>query len=135
MRSKTPEEIFKEEKRTIGQKIADGVTNFAGSWTFITLFLFVLCAWMAINSLNILPKTFDPYPFILLNLVLSCLAAIQAPIILMSNRRQSQKDSLISEQDYLVDVEAERKISEIKDMMILIKVDLEKIKKNSIEKK
>ena len=101
-----------EEKLTFGKKIADRVTNFVGSWTFIIIFFIVLILWMVINTIIIL-KPFDPYPFILLNLVLSCIAAVQAPVILMSQIRQSQKDSLRAEHDYKTDLKAELEIRHI----------------------
>jgi uncharacterized membrane protein len=112
--------LFKS-RRTLGQKAADQLTKIAGSWFFIlTLFAFLL-AWMILNSyifINYLKgNPFDPYPFILLNLVLSCLAAIQAPIILMSQNRQTQRDRIKSEYDYRINKKAEEEIREIKDML------------------
>lgn len=106
-------------KLTIGQKTADFLTKWAGSWIFIIGFLFCLIIWVLINAYfwfeyNFSGKPFDPYPFILLNLILSCLAAIQAPIILMSQNRQEQKDRLKTEYDYEVDRKAEREIRELK---------------------
>ena len=99
-----------EKDLTIGQKIADKVAAFGGSWTFIiTFFLFIL-VWMLINILLLTIKPFDPYPFILLNLILSCLAAIQAPIIMMSQNRQEQKDRLRAEHDYKINLKAELEI-------------------------
>ncbi len=95
---------------TFGQKIADRVAAFGGSWTFIiTFFLFILI-WMSINVWILTNKPFDPYPFILLNLILSCLAAIQAPIIMMSQNRQEQKDRQRSEHDYKINLKAELEI-------------------------
>ena len=101
-----------EGNLTIGQKLADSVTLFVGSWAFIVIFFIVLFAWMAVNTI-IIWKPFDPYPFILLNLVLSCIAAIQAPIIMMSQNRQAQKDSLRAEHDYKTDLKAELEIRHI----------------------
>ena len=101
-----------ESTLTFGQRIADSVTLFVGSWIFIILFFIVLFAWIAVNTM-IIWKHFDPYPFILLNLVLSCIAAILAPIILMSQIRQSQKDSLRAEHDYKTDLKAELEIRHI----------------------
>ncbi|HRO73196.1 MAG TPA: DUF1003 domain-containing protein [Saprospiraceae bacterium] len=99
-----------ESKITMGQKIADKVAAFGGSWTFIiTFFLFILI-WMAVNVWLLASKPFDPYPFILLNLILSCLAAIQAPIIMMSQNRQEQKDRQRSEHDYKINLKAELEI-------------------------
>ena len=101
-----------EGNLTFGQKIADSVTIFVGSWAFIIIFFIVLFAWMAVNTI-IIWKHFDPFPFILLNLVLSCVAAIQAPVILMSQIRQAQKDSLRAEHDYKTDLKAELEIRHI----------------------
>ncbi|HRP01387.1 MAG TPA: DUF1003 domain-containing protein [Candidatus Kapabacteria bacterium] len=99
-----------ESKLTLGQKTADKIADFGGSWTFIiAFFLFLLC-WMAINIWVLSTKPFDPYPFILLNLILSCLAAIQAPIIMMSQNRQEQKDRIRSEHDYKINLKAELEI-------------------------
>jgi uncharacterized membrane protein len=86
------------------------LATFGGSWKFIISFLTVLLLWIALNSVVILSKAFDPYPFILLNLVLSCLAAIQAPIILMSQNRQDAKDRLRSDYDYRVNLKAELEV-------------------------
>ena len=104
--------LFYQNKRTFGQKAADILAEYAGSWGFIIGFSVFLVAWMALNVYGWLGH-WDPYPFILLNLVLSCLAAIQAPIILMSQNRQSQKDRLKAEYDYLVNRRAEREVQEI----------------------
>ncbi|MBB1148576.1 DUF1003 domain-containing protein [Myroides sp. NP-2] len=99
-----------ETKLTLGQKIADKVAAFGGSWTFILTFFTFLLIWMAINIWVFTVKPFDPYPFILLNLILSCLAAIQAPIIMMSQNRQEQKDRQRGEQDYKINLKAELEI-------------------------
>lgn len=99
-------------KRTFGERAADNLANWAGSWTFILGFLIFLALWMAFNVYAFL-NIWDPYPFILLNLVLSCIAALQAPIILMSQNRQSQKDRQKAEYDYKVNRKAERGIEEI----------------------
>jgi len=108
-------------KLTIGQKAADKLTIFAGSWTFIISFLVFITLWMALNITALL-NNWDPYPFILLNLVLSCLAAIQAPIILMSQNRSAERDRLRALYDLEVNKKAEK---EIEDMQ----ADLEQIKK------
>lgn len=112
--------LFKQ-KWTFGQKAADKLTNFAGSWTFIILFFIFLVLWMITNvhffiKYN-LGEPWDPYPFILLNLVLSCLAAVQAPVILMSQNRQTQKDRLRAEYDYRVNKRAEKEIQEVKKQL------------------
>lgn len=99
-----------EAKLTVGQKIADKVAAFGGSWTFIVTFFSFIIIWMIINVWFIATKPFDPYPFILLNLILSCLAAIQAPIIMMSQNRQEQKDRQRSEHDYKINLKAELEI-------------------------
>jgi uncharacterized membrane protein len=98
------------EHRTLGERLSDHLASFGGSWTFITLFGVVLLVWMGFNLVAAGRPQFDPYPFILLNLVLSCLAAIQAPIIMMSQKRQEAKDRLRSENDYRVNLKAELEI-------------------------
>ncbi|HKB78408.1 MAG TPA: DUF1003 domain-containing protein, partial [Thermoanaerobaculia bacterium] len=98
-----------EERLTFGQRIADRVATFGGSWPFIFLFGTIMVAWMGVNIVAL--THFDPYPFILLNLVLSTLAAIQAPIIMMSQNRQASKDKLLAENDYQVNRKAEMEIS------------------------
>jgi uncharacterized membrane protein len=103
------EEDF-DEKRTLGERLSDGLASFGGSWSFLISFGCVLVVWMAINVIAGVNRAFDPYPFILLNLVLSCIAAIQAPIIMMSQRRQEQKDRLRSSNDYQVNLKAELEI-------------------------
>lgn len=95
---------------TFGQHLADRMSSFGGSWTFILIFIAVLIAWIALNVVVLQKKAFDPYPYILLNLVLSCLAAIQAPVILMSQNRQEEKDRLRAEHDYRVNLKAEFEI-------------------------
>ncbi len=99
-------------KPTLGQRAADAVASFGGSWTFIALFAAILVVWVGLNSFILVKyeKTFDPYPYILLNLFLSMLAAIQAPIILMSQNRQAEKDRLNAEHDYEVNLKAELEI-------------------------
>ncbi|MEN3147813.1 DUF1003 domain-containing protein [Neorhizobium sp. IRAMC:178] len=102
-----------ERNPTFGERIADKVATFGGSWTFILSFLGVLVVWMGINVVGLFAQPFDPYPFILLNLVLSCLAALQAPVIMMSQRRQEQKDRLRSENDYMINLRAELEIRQL----------------------
>lgn len=97
-------------KLTTGQKMADKIAQFGGSWIFIIVFFSFLVLWMVVNVWLLFSKPFDPYPFILLNLILSCLAAIQAPIIMMSQNRQEQKDRQRSEHDYKIDLKAELEI-------------------------
>ena len=98
------------EKIRPGEKLADRVATFGGSWTFISIFFFLLLTWMGINMYLLHNRGFDPYPFILLNLVLSCLAAIQAPIIMMSQNRQEAKDRARGEHDYKINLKAELEI-------------------------
>jgi len=116
--------IFKIPK-TFGQKAADTLTKWAGSWTFIILFFVFLGIWMTTNGVFVLKyiegTLKDPYPYILLNLALSCLAAIQAPIILMSQNRQVQRDRAKAEFDYAVNRKAEKEIREIKELIIKMK--------------
>ncbi|HJZ19191.1 MAG TPA: DUF1003 domain-containing protein [Candidatus Nanoarchaeia archaeon] len=101
--------------RTLGQKSADLLTRWAGSWAFIISLAIFLFVWISINTAWIIfGKTWDPYPFILLNFILSTLAAIQAPIILMSQNREAQKDRLRARYDYTVNVKAEKEIQELK---------------------
>lgn len=99
-----------ERQLKVGDRLADRLAEVAGSWKFITGFFIVLIIWIAANAVILTQKPFDPYPFILLNLVLSCLAAIQAPVILMSQNRQEARDRLRSEQDYGVNLKAELEI-------------------------
>lgn len=99
-----------EEKSTIGQKIADKVAEFGGSWTFILSFLGFLILWISFNVFMLSNKGFDPYPFILLNLILSCVAALQAPVIMMSQNRQEQKDRSRAKNDYMVNLKSEIEI-------------------------
>lgn len=99
-----------EADLTFGQKLADSVAAFGGSWTFIITFFSFILIWMIINIWFLATRPFDPFPFILLNLILSCLAAIQAPIIMMSQNRQEQKDRQRSEHDYKINLKAELEI-------------------------
>jgi uncharacterized membrane protein/uncharacterized membrane protein HdeD (DUF308 family) len=98
---------------SMGDRVADRVASFGGSWTFILGFLAVLVIWMSVNAVHVFRQPFDPYPFILLNLVLSTLAALQAPVIMMSQRRQEQKDRLRAENDYRVNLKAELEIRQL----------------------
>lgn len=106
-----------EGQLTLGQRLADKIAEFGGSWRFIAIFTSGLLVWIAINSVVLMWRPFDPYPFILLNLVLSCLAAIQAPIIMMSQNRQEDKDRLQSQHDYLVNLKAELEIRHLHEKM------------------
>jgi len=109
-----------EEKATIGQRIADKVASFGGSWTFIIIYLSFLIAWMAFNTFVLIHygrgeggAQFDPYPYILLNLMLSMTAALQAPIIMMSQNRAAEKDRLAAEQDFKVNLKSELMLEEL----------------------
>jgi uncharacterized membrane protein len=111
-----PEEAF-DEDRTPGERAADALARLGGSWGFILAFVAVLVAWMALNTYFAVFGVFDPYPFILLNLALSSLAAIQAPVIMMSQRRQEEKDRIRSENDYRVNLKAEIEIRHLHDKL------------------
>ncbi len=106
-----------EEHRTLGERLSDNLARFGGSWAFLISFALVLVVWMAINAAIGHAKAFDPYPFILLNLVLSCLAAVQAPIIMMSQRRQEEKDRLRSLNEYQVNLKAELEVRHLHEKM------------------
>ena len=107
------------DRITLGQRAADAIARFAGSWAFIFSFTGVLVAWMVINVI-LAAKAFDPYPFILLNLVLSCVAAIQAPLIMMSQNRQEEKDRRRAENDYKVNLKTEIMIEDLYDKVTAI---------------
>ncbi|HLD10568.1 MAG TPA: DUF1003 domain-containing protein [Candidatus Nanoarchaeia archaeon] len=117
---------YKIPKLSLGQKMADKLTKFAGSWMFIFLFLIILITWIFINSFWLIYKLWDPFPFILLNLILSTLAAIQAPIILMSQNRAAERYRIKVERDYYVNRKAEREIEELKKDIKWIKNKLSK---------
>lgn len=99
-----------DNKMTLGQKMADKVATFGGSWSFILFFAGFMFIWISSNVIFLANKGFDPYPFILLNLILSCLAAIQAPIIMMSQNRQEEKDRERSKKDYMINLKSELEI-------------------------
>ena len=98
---------------TFGEKLSDVIASFGGSWKFIIIFGFILFFWISINAFVLLTKPFDPYPFILLNLLLSCLAAVQAPIIMMSQNRQEARDRNRAEQDYKINLKAELELRQL----------------------
>jgi uncharacterized membrane protein len=106
-----------EKNSTFGQRLADQVAAVGGSWGFIIAFLVVLFGWMALNALVLMSGAFDPYPFILLNLLLSTLAAIQAPIILMSQNRAAVRDRLMATHDYEVNLKAEIEIAALHEKL------------------
>ena len=103
-----------------GQKVADKVARFGGSWKFIIAFMVILFTWILYNMLSPQKDSFDPYPFILLNLVLSCIAALQAPVIMMSQNRQEEKDRKRGENDYLVNMKAELEIRSLHQKVDLL---------------
>ena len=123
-----------KEKYTLGQRAADTIAKFAGSWAFIFSFAGVLVLWMVINAI-LATKAFDPYPFILLNLVLSCVAAIQAPLIMMSQNRQEEKDRHRAENDYKVNLKTEIMIEDLYDKVNAILAKQSQIEKLLTEKK
>jgi uncharacterized membrane protein len=102
---------------TSGERLADRVATFGGSWAFIGMFGAVLVVWMIVNSLVLMGRAFDPFPYILLNLVLSCLAAIQAPVIMMSQNRQEARDRLRAQNDYRVNLKAELEIRQLHEKL------------------
>jgi len=104
-----------EKELTFGERMADKLADFGGSWTFLIMFALVLILWVSLNTFLLLKKPYDPYPFILLNLILSCLAAVQAPVIMMSQNRQEAKDRLRSQMDYRVNLKAELEIRHLHD--------------------
>ncbi len=123
-----------KEKYTLGQRAADTIAKFAGSWAFIFSFAGVLILWMVVNAI-LATKAFDPYPFILLNLVLSCVAAIQAPLIMMSQNRQEEKDRRRAENDYKVNLKTEIMIEDLYDKVNAILAKQSQIEKLLAEEK
>lgn len=132
---------------TTGEKIADKVASFGGSWTFIITFGVFLLLWIVGNTILLSSKSFDPYPFILLNLILSCIAAIQAPVIMMSQNRKEEKDRQRAENDYLINLKAEIEIrnlhnkldwlisEQLKHLMEIQQLQIEKLEKMEKELK
>ncbi len=110
-----PKEIL-----TTGEALADKVASFGGSWKFIIIFITVMFVWIIANITFLSSKAFDPYPFILLNLVLSCLAALQAPVIMMSQNRQSDKDRKQAQNDYMVTLKTEIELNGLDEKMNLL---------------
>ncbi len=116
------------QRLTPEQKAADTIAKFGGSWVFILLFFLFFAGWITLNTwLLLTKKVFDPYPFILLNLALSCLAAIQAPIILMAQNRQTERDRIHAQYDYAINRKAEREIQNVQK-------DLDQIKRMILKK-
>ena len=112
-----------QQSYTFGERLADKVATFGGSWVFISIFGAVLLAWIMVNSLMLGKNAFDPFPYILLNLVLSCLAAIQAPVIMMSQNRKESKDRQRAENDYLVNLKSEIEIRHLHQKIDLSIID------------
>lgn len=117
-----PKEIL-----TKGQKISDKVARFGGSWAFIISFFVILILWIVYNTTAAIKNEFDPYPFILMNLILSCIAALQAPIIMMSQNRKEEKDRLRSENDYLINLKAELEIRALHQKIDLLQEEQIKV--------
>ena len=117
-----PKEIL-----TAGQKISDKVARFGGSWSFIITFMVILFIWILFNVIAATKMIFDPYPFILMNLILSCIAALQAPIIMMSQNRQEEIDRKRSENDYLINMKAELEIRELNQKVDMLLEDQIKV--------
>jgi uncharacterized membrane protein len=113
----------KDEHYSLGDRIADRVASFGGSWRFIISFFCILLAWILVNTHWLLHRPFDPYPFILLNLILSCLAAIQAPVIMMSQNRKEAKDRQRAQEDYVVNLKAEIEIRSLHQKMDLLMME------------
>jgi uncharacterized membrane protein len=109
-----------EETLSRGQSISDKVASFGGSWKFIIIFGVILFVWIVINTVVLSTKAFDPYPFILMNLILSCIAALQAPVIMMSQNRQEEKDRKRGENDYLINLKSELEIRSLHQKIDLL---------------
>jgi uncharacterized membrane protein len=135
---KKPEDLLKEADGksvniihdghlTFGQKISDIISQKVGSWGFIITFSIIIIVWITLNAYVMIQKPFDPYPFILLNLVLSCIAALQAPIIMMSQNRQEVKDSLRIENDYIIDQQSIVLLKELHEEMSVLKEEQKKL--------
>jgi len=115
------------EIMTIGQKVSDKVARFGGSWAFIITFMVILAVWIFINSMLPAADRFDPFPFILMNLILSCIAALQAPIIMMSQNRQEEKDRKQNVNDYMINMKAEMEIKALHQKIDLLLEDQIKV--------
>lgn len=126
-----------EQNLSYGQKLADKVANFGGSWTFIIFFMSFLVFWILLNIFWFANQGFDPYPFILLNLILSCIAAIQAPVIMMSQNRQEEKDRERAKKDYKINLKSELEIRELHEkldhLIIHYQQDLLELQKTQID--
>jgi uncharacterized membrane protein len=131
------EDTTLNETITLGQRLADKVASFGGSWTFIISFGIFITIWILLNIIILQAKSFDPFPFILLNLILSCIAALQAPVIMMSQNRQEEKDRERSKKDYMINLKSELEIrilhEKIDHLMLHQEQDLIEIQKLQIE--
>ncbi len=131
------EDTTLNETITLGQRLADKVASFGGSWTFIVSFGIFITIWILLNIIILQAKSFDPFPFILLNLILSCIAALQAPVIMMSQNRQEEKDRERSKKDYMINLKSELEIrilhEKIDHLMLHQEQDLIEIQKLQIE--
>lgn len=114
------------ERLTLGQRAADNIAKFGGSWAFVLFFIGVIIVWIILNGILLSRQPFDPFPFVLLNLTLSTVAALQAPIILMSQNRQTERDRIDAQYDYQVNLKAEREIQDVKRELVEIKRMLKK---------
>ncbi|MGB3106890.1 MULTISPECIES: DUF1003 domain-containing protein [Sphingobacterium] len=127
-----------KESVSVGDRVADKVAEFGGSWTFIISFILFLIVWIAANIFWLNNKGFDPYPFILLNLILSCVAALQAPVIMMSQNRQEDKDRERARNDYMVNLKAELEIRELHEkidhLIIRKEQELVEVQRDQVEK-
>ncbi|HZS03388.1 MAG TPA: DUF1003 domain-containing protein [Blastocatellia bacterium] len=114
-RGRVARDVMREfdEQLTFGERLADRVASFGGSWTFIGIFMLFLVGWMLFNSIVLVNRAYDPYPYILLNLILSCIAALQAPVIMMSQNRSAETDRMHAQNDYHVNVKAELEILQL----------------------
>lgn len=113
-------ELEQDTELSLGQRLADKVAEFGGSWIFIIVFFGILLFWIVANVLFLRDQAFDPYPFILLNLVLSCIAAIQAPVIMMSQNRQEEKDRRRARSDYMINMKAEMEVRSLHSKIDLL---------------
>lgn len=118
----------KDDDLSLGSRLADNIAKFAGSWAFILIFIGCLILWIVFNIL-MLTRAFDPYPFILLNLMLSCIAAIQAPVIMMSQNRQEEKDRLRAQNDYKINLKSEIIVEDLHQKLDLLIENQQKMEK------
>lgn len=124
--ARDPNEVF-DERLTFGERLADRVAVIGGSWSFIIGFMLFLLVWAGINTVILIGFAFDPYPFIFLNLLLSMLAALQAPVIMMSQNRQAAKDRLAAALDYEVNLKAETEIADLHDKVDRLQLAVERL--------